>query len=94
MDRPRVSIITATFNRGHVLRHTIASVTGQRSTDWNCWTSAMRVPIARLRSLPVSEIRASTDYNAPDHWRLPPPASEIHYTFREVGEARSSLQGG
>src|SRR5918993_934900 len=34
MDRPRVSIITATFNRSQVLRHTIASVIRQRFGAW------------------------------------------------------------
>jgi len=34
MHRPRVSIVTATFNRSRVLRHTIASVVAQRFTDW------------------------------------------------------------
>ena len=31
---PRISIVTATFNRSGVLRHTIASVIAQRFTDW------------------------------------------------------------
>ena len=34
MKPPRVSIITATFNRSRVLRHTIATVMAQRFTDW------------------------------------------------------------
>ena len=34
MERPRVSIITATFNRSQVLRHTIASVIRQRFAAW------------------------------------------------------------
>ena len=34
MPRPRVSIVTATYNRSRVLRHTIASVIAQRFTDW------------------------------------------------------------
>jgi glycosyltransferase involved in cell wall biosynthesis len=34
MSRPRISIITATFNRSHVLRHTIGTVIAQRFTDW------------------------------------------------------------
>lgn len=31
---PRVSIVTATFNRSRVLRHTIAGVIAQRFADW------------------------------------------------------------
>ena len=31
---PRVSVVTATYNRSHILRHSIASVIAQRLTDW------------------------------------------------------------
>jgi glycosyltransferase involved in cell wall biosynthesis len=34
MARPRVSVITATYNRSRVLRHTIASVIAQDFADW------------------------------------------------------------
>lgn len=34
MSGPRVSVVTATYNRSRVLRHTIASVIGQRFSDW------------------------------------------------------------
>lgn len=34
MELPRVSVITATYNRSRVLRHAIASVIAQRFTDW------------------------------------------------------------
>lgn len=34
MNRPRISIVTATYNRSQVLRHSIASVRAQRVTDW------------------------------------------------------------
>ena len=34
MQRPRVSVITATYNRSRVLRHAIASVIAQRFTHW------------------------------------------------------------
>jgi glycosyltransferase involved in cell wall biosynthesis len=34
MRQPRISVVTATYNRSRILRHSISSVVDQRFTDW------------------------------------------------------------